>query len=126
MKMHEVAMLQKWIIVFQEAGGRVIREIEKKKEIFSLVNQWNLAFGARRDLGIRQFAKSVSVFLLSPMYGLRIPAHPQQGFTFAFELKPPDVWVPDVSGIPGEFVLFDADFRWSIAVTHEETEILCS
>ena len=126
MKMHDVAMLQDWITAFQELGGSVLRDIQKKKEIFSLANQWNLAFGARRDLGIRHYAKSTSVFLLSPMYGLRIPAHSQQGTTFALELKPPDVWIPDVSGIPGEFVLFDADYRWSIAVTHEETEILCS
>ena len=126
MKMHDVAMLQNWITAFQENGGSVIREIQKKKEVFSLVNQWNLTFGWHRDRGIRQFAKSTSVFLLSPTRDLRIPAHhPQLGATFALELKPPDVWIPDVAGIPGEFVLFDADYRWSIAVTHEETEVLC-
>jgi len=36
MREHEATMLQKWITAFERSGGCVIRQIEKKKEIFDL------------------------------------------------------------------------------------------
>jgi hypothetical protein len=127
MREHEATMLQTWITTFEENGGGIIRVIEKKKEIFGLLKQWHSVFDDCSDNSRRgEFPKSSSIFLLSLFGDAKLPTHRWSSLTFAFELKPPDIWVPDVHGIPGEFVLFDSNLRWSVVVTHEETTILFS
>ena len=126
MREHEATMLQTWITAFEEKGGGVIRLIEKKKEIFGLLKQWHSVFDDCRDSSIREFPKSSSIFLVSLFGDPKLPTHRRSGLTFALELIPPDVWYPDVRGIPGEFVLFDSNFRWTVVVTHEESKILFS
>jgi hypothetical protein len=125
MSMSEAKLLKDWLDRFVKSGGTVLSDISSKREVFDIVNLWNGAFANCRDRGNRHFAKSSSVYLLSAHRGLRIPAHDAQGFTFALKHQPAADWNPDVSGLPGEFVLFDAGLKWSISVTHEETEVLC-
>ncbi len=127
MREHEATMLQTWIAAFEENGGSIIRVIEKKKEIFGLLKQWHSVFDDCRDNSRRgEFPESSSIFLVSLFGDARLPTHRWSSLTFALELKPPGAWVPDVQGVPGEFVLFDSDFRWTMVVTHEETEIVFS
>lgn len=118
--------LEEWLCQFEHDGGRLVREIQQKKELIALINGWNAAFAGQRDRGSRQFDGSSLFYLLSAHRGLHIPAHHAQGLTFALELQPPRSWKPDCAGIPGEFIMFDATYRWSISVTHEATEIICS
>lgn len=125
MKGHEAISLQEWLDAFGQAGGCVIRQIEKKKDIFALLKQWHAAFdGRHKRVSGEELPEASTLFLVSLFGDAQLPTHRRSSLTFALELKPPPLWVPDVRGIPGEFVLFDADLRWTVLVTHEETEFL--
>lgn len=125
MKEHEAIRLQEWLAAFVQAGGCVIRQIEKKKDVFGLLKQWHAAFDGRNNkVSAESLPGAPALFLVSLFGDSQLPTHRRSSLTFALELKPPPLWVPDVRGIPGEFVLFDANLRWTVLVTHEETEFL--